>query len=185
MAEPSKVGVGVFIVSEAGFFGVLLISYVYFHLLPSSGPNAANSLSPWRTLAFSICLFLSSATIHMAARGLRSRQANMVRLWLGLTVVLGAAFLVGQSIEYHGLLLRGVQLSTNLFGTTFFTLTGFHGLHVLVGLCVLGTLLGVALNDRLEEVNTSGFEAAAMYWHFVDGVWVVIFSVVYLWPLLG
>jgi heme/copper-type cytochrome/quinol oxidase subunit 3 len=185
MAEPNKVGVGVFIVSEAGFFGVLLISYIYFHLLPSSGPTAANSLSPWRTLGFSICLFLSSATIHMASRGLRLRQTNRTRVWLALTVLLGAAFLVGQSLEYHGLLSRGVQLSTNLFGTTFFTLTGFHGLHVLVGLCVLGTLLGLAFGRRLEELKTSAFEAAAMYWHFVDGVWVVIFSVVYIWPLLG
>ena len=185
MAESSKVGVGIFIVSEVGFFAVLLISYIYFHLLPSSGPSAANSLSAWRTLGFSICLFLSSATIHMAARGLRSGQAHIVKLWLAFTVALGAAFLVGQSLEYHSLLSQGVQLSTNLFGTTFFTLTGFHGLHVLVGLCVLGTLLGVALGGHLQEIKPSGFEAAAMYWHFVDGVWVVIFSVVYLWPLLA
>jgi heme/copper-type cytochrome/quinol oxidase subunit 3 len=185
MAETNKVGVGVFIVSEIGFFGVLLIAYIYFHLLPSSGPSAANSLSPLRTLGFSICLFLSSATIHMAGRSLRQGKINAVKRWLGLTVILGAAFLAGQSLEYHGLLLRGVQLSTNLFGATFFTLTGFHGLHVLVGLCVLGTLLGVAVSGHLEEIKPAGFEAATMYWHFVDGVWVVIFSVVYLWPLVG
>jgi heme/copper-type cytochrome/quinol oxidase subunit 3 len=185
MTNTNKLGVGVFIVSEAGFFGTLLIAYIYFHLLPSPGPSAANSLSPLRTFGFSICLFLSSATIHLAARGLKLRKANSVKLWLALTVILGAAFLVGQSLEYRGLLLRGIELSTNLFGTTFFTLTGFHGLHVLVGLCVLATLLGVALSGRLEDIRTSGFEAAAMYWHFVDAVWVVIFSVVYLWPLVG
>ena len=185
MADTNKVGMGVFIVSEAGFFGVLVASYIFFHLLPSPGPSAANSLSPLRTLGFSICLFLSSATIHIAARGMRLRKASTVKLWLALTVILGAAFLVGQSLEYYGLLSRGLQLSTNLFGTTFFTLTGFHGLHVLVGLCVLGTLLGVVLSSGLENIKTSGFEAAVMYWHFVDGVWVVVFSVIYLWPLVG
>jgi heme/copper-type cytochrome/quinol oxidase subunit 3 len=185
MPDRNKVGVGLFIVSEAGFFAVLLIAYIYFHLLPSQGPSAANSLSPLRTLGFSICLFLSSATIHMAARSFRLRSVNSVKLWLALTVILGAAFLVGQTIEYRGLLVRGVNLSTNLFGTTFFTLTGFHGLHVLIGLCVLGTLFGVVLGGRLDDIKPSGFEAAGMYWHFVDAVWVVIFSVVYVWPLVG
>jgi heme/copper-type cytochrome/quinol oxidase subunit 3 len=185
MPDTNKVGVGLFIISEAGFFGVLLIAYIYFHLLPAAGPSAANSLNPLRTLGFSICLFLSSATIHMAARSFRLRSAAAVQVWLALTVILGTAFLAGQALEYHGLLVRGVNLSTNLFGTTFFTLTGFHGLHVLIGLCVLGTLLGTALSGRLDGVNSSGFEAAGMYWHFVDAVWVVIFSVVYVWPLVG
>jgi heme/copper-type cytochrome/quinol oxidase subunit 3 len=184
MPDRNKVGVALFIVSEAGFFAVLLIAYVYFHLQPSQGASAANSLSPLRTLGFSICLFLSSATIHMAARSFRLRSDSAVKLWLALTVILGTAFLIGQTIEYHGLLVQGVNLSTNLFGTTFFTLTGFHGLHVLIGLCVLGTFFSVALGG-LDNIKASGFEAAGMYWHFVDAVWVVIFSVVYLWPLVG
>lgn len=108
-----------------------------------------------------------------------------MKLWLALTVLLGAVFIAGQSIEYRGLLSRGLTLSTNLFGTTFFTLTGFHGLHVLVGLCALATLLGAAVGGRLEKIKPSGFEAVSMYWHFVDAVWVVIFSVVYIWPLVA
>jgi heme/copper-type cytochrome/quinol oxidase subunit 3 len=185
MPDKNKVGVGLFILSEAGFFLILVISYVYFHLLPAQGPSAANSLSPVRTLAFSICLFLSSATIHMAGRSFRLRRPQTVKLWLALTVLLGAVFIFGQSVEYRGLLARGVTLSTNLFGTTFFTLTGFHGLHVVVGLLALATLLGVALGGRVEDIKPSGFEAVTMYWHFVDAVWVVILSVIYIWPLVG
>jgi heme/copper-type cytochrome/quinol oxidase subunit 3 len=184
MPDRNKVGVGLFILSEASFFLALIIAYVYFHLLPSQGPSAANSLSPMRTLGFSICLFLSSASIHMAVRSFRTRDAASAKLWLAVTVLLGAAFLLGQSLEYLGLFARGVTLSTNLFGTTFFTLTGFHGLHVLVGLCALATMLGVALSGRLDNIKPSGFEAVTMYWHFVDAVWVVIFSIVYVWPLV-
>jgi heme/copper-type cytochrome/quinol oxidase subunit 3 len=183
--DRAKVGVGLFILSEAGFFGVLLISYIYFYVLPSRGPGAAASLNAARTLVFSICLFLSSATIHMAGRSFRLGRPNAVSMWLALTVLLGAVFIAGQANEYRGLLEHGVTLSTNLFGTTFFTLTGFHGLHVLVGLCALGTLLGATIRGRLSNLHLSGFEAVSMYWHFVDAVWVVIFSVVYVWPLIG
>jgi heme/copper-type cytochrome/quinol oxidase subunit 3 len=183
--DPVKLGVALFILSEVGFFGVLIISYIYFYLIPSHGPAAASSLNVGRTLIFSVCLFLSSATIHIAGRSFRRGAAAAAAGWLGLTILLGAAFIVGQATEYRGLLASGITLSTNLFGTTFFTLTGFHGLHVLVGLCALATLLGVTISGRLENLKSSGFEAVSMYWHFVDVVWVVIFSVVYLWPMVG
>lgn len=181
MPEKNKLAVGLFILSEANFFLILIVAYVYFHML---GPGAAKVLDAWRTLAFSICLFLSSATIHQAGRSFRLRRRAGVRAWLALTVLLGAIFLVGQSIEYAGLITRGVTVSASLFGATFFTLTGFHGLHVLAGLCALATLLGVALSGRLDAIKPAGFEAVSMYWHFVDAVWVVIFTVVYLWPLV-
>jgi len=185
MTDKNKLGVGLFLLSEANFFLILLVAYVYFHSLPSDGPTAANSLNPMRTLAFSICLFLSSATIHLAGRSFRLGERRAVSVWLALTLALGAIFLFGQSREYLGLFAHGVTISTNLFGSTFFTLTGFHGLHVLIGLCALGALLGIAMNGRLGEIKPSGFEAVSMYWHFVDAVWVVIFAVVYLWPLVG
>lgn len=185
MPDKTKLGVGLFILSEANFFLVLLIAYVYFHLQPDQGPSAASSLNPVRTLAFSICLFLSSATIYLAGRSFKRGRLGGVRLWLALTVILGAIFLFGQAREYMGLFAHEVTVSTNLFGTTFFTLTGFHGLHVVVGLCALATLLGVALSGRLNYIKPAGFEAVSMYWHFVDAVWVVIFVAVYLWPLVA
>ena len=185
MPDKTKVGVGLFLFSEAWFFLTLVISYAFFHSLPADGPSAANSLNVMHTLAFSICLFLSSATIHMAARSFRRGDRSGVSVWLALTLALGAIFLFGQTREYLGLFAHGVTISTNLFGSTFFTLTGFHGLHVLIGLVALGALLGIAMSGRLGAIKPSGFESVAMYWHFVDAVWVVIFSVVYLWPLIA
>jgi heme/copper-type cytochrome/quinol oxidase subunit 3 len=185
LPDKTKLGVGLFLLSEANFFLILLVAYVYFHSLRASGPSAANSLNPLHTLAFSICLFLSSATIHLAGRSFKLGEHRDAGLWLALTVALGAIFLFGQTHEYLGLFAHGVTISTNLFGSTFFTLTGFHGLHVLFGLCALAALLGIAMSGRLAEVKPSGFEAVSMYWHFVDAVWVVIFAVVYLWPLIA
>jgi len=185
MPDKTKVGVGLFLLSEACFFLTLLISYVYFQSLPADGPSASNSLNVMHTLFFSICLFLSSATIHMAARSFRAGNRSGVSRWLAATVALGAIFLFGQTREYLGLFAHGVTISTNLFGSTFFTLTGFHGLHVLMGLVALGAMLGVATRGRLGEIKPAGFESVAMYWHFVDAVWVVIFTAVYLWPLIA
>jgi heme/copper-type cytochrome/quinol oxidase subunit 3 len=185
MPDKTKLGVGLFILSEANFFLILLVAYVYFHTLPSDGPSASSSLNPIHTLAFSICLFLSSATIHLAGRSFKLGQRRAVSVWLALTVALGAIFLCGQSLEYLGLFAHGVSINTNLFGSTFFTLTGFHGLHVLIGLCALIALLGIAMSGRMSQIKPSGFETVSMYWHFVDAVWVVIFTVVYLWPLVA
>jgi cytochrome c oxidase subunit I+III len=185
MPEKVKLGVGLFILSEAAFFATLLITYIYFQTLHESGPDARNSLDLVRTLVFSVCLFLSSATIHMAARGFRSGERRSVVAWLSLTVALGIAFLFGQATEYSGLFTHGITIGTNVFGSTFYTLTGFHGLHVLMGLGALGVLLLAALRGRLAEIKPAGFEAVSMYWHFVDAVWVVIFSAVYIWPHLS
>jgi heme/copper-type cytochrome/quinol oxidase subunit 3 len=183
--DKAKVGVGLFLFSEAWFFLILLITYAFFQSRPAGGPSAADSLNVSRTLAFSICLFLSSATIHLAARSFRRGDRSGVSRWLALTLALGAIFLFGQTREYLGLFAHSVTISTNLFGSTFFTLTGFHGLHVLMGLVALGALLGIAMSGRLAAIKPSGFESVAMYWHFVDAVWVVIFTVVYLWPLIA
>ena len=182
MPDKTKVGVGLFLFSEAWFFLTLLITYVFFKSLPADGPSTANRLNVTHTLAFSICLFLSSATIHLATRSFKAGDRNGVSRWLAITLALGAIFLFGQTREYLGLFAHGVTISSNMFGSTFFTLTGFHGLHVLFGLVALGASLGIAMSGRLGDIKPSGFEAVSMYWHFVDGVWVVIFTTVYLWP---
>ena len=177
MPDKTKLGVGLFLLSEANFFLILLITYVYFHSLPADGPSAANSLNAMHTLVFSVCLFLSSATIQMAARSFRRAIASGVSRWLALTVALGAIFLFGQTREYLGLFAHGVTISTNLFGSTFFTLTGFHGLHVLIGLVRAGRAAGYR-DERAARRRSSrpASSRVAMYWHFVDAVWVVIFT---------
>lgn len=183
--DRNKLAVGLFIVSEANFFAVLIIAYIYFHLQPPRGPSAAQALDPLLTLGFSIALFLSSATIHLAGRSFKSGNTGGVRVWLGLTIVLGAIFLAGQGTEYAGLIAKEITVSTDLFGSTFFTLTGFHGLHVLIGLCALAVLFGAALSGRAHRIKPAAFDAIAMYWHFVDAVWVAIFTIIYIWSAQG
>jgi heme/copper-type cytochrome/quinol oxidase subunit 3 len=179
--ERGKIAVGLFIFSEINFFLLLIIAYVYYHALPGSGPTPATSLNPVRTGLFSLALFSSSATIWMASRASRRPDSRGLVMWLSLTIVLGALFMFGQAREYYELIASGVTVSRNLFATTFFTLTGFHGLHVMIGLVALCITLGLARAGKLHERDRDGFGAVEWYWHFVDAVWVVVFSVVYLW----
>jgi heme/copper-type cytochrome/quinol oxidase subunit 3 len=175
----AKLGVGVFVASEAVFFGFLIAAYIYFYAAVVRGPKASNSLDPPRTLIFTICLLASSGTMWIAERRLAARKPGF-RLWLAATIALGAAFLFGQGLEYAGLIARDITPERNLFGATFFTLTGFHGFHVLCGLISLSVLLFLASRRSLDEKEISGLGAVSIYWHFVDAVWIVIFSLVYL-----
>ncbi|MBF6568649.1 MAG: heme-copper oxidase subunit III [Candidatus Binataceae bacterium] len=184
MMSRSKLATSLFILSEANFFAILIIAYVYYHAIGGGGPTARNSLDPWRTGAFSVSLFASSVTMWLADRSLRRGRRRGHQLWLIVTMLLGAIFLVGQGTEYAHLILSGVTWSANLFGTTFFTLTGFHGLHVFAGLCALAIVTLVAQTGELTERRRQAFEAVGLYWHFVDGVWIVIFTIVYLWAFI-
>ena len=164
--------------SEAVFFGFLIAAYVYFY--PASSGAARRYLDPARTLIFTVCLLASSATMWLAERRLRAGRRNGCRLWLGVTIALGAAFLAGQGMEYAGLISKAVIPERNLFAATFFTLTGFHGFHVLCGLVSLGALMALTFRGGFAEAGRRGAGAVALYWHFVDAVWIVIFSLVYL-----
>lgn len=178
--DKSKLCMGLFLASESVFFILLILAYVYYRGAISSGPNASNSLDPPVTLIYTLCLIASSGTLWIAERGLGKRRIGAFRIWLGVTVLLGAVFLFGQGREYAKLLAHNVTMGRNIFAATFFTLTGFHGLHVLVGVAALATLLGIAVSSSFGERETSAMGAIALYWHFVDVVWIVIFSIVYL-----
>lgn len=188
MVEKSKLGMGLFIASEATFFLFLILAYVYFRRSVTAGPTAANSLDPLKTGIYTIFLLASSLTVWLAGRSLQRGSSRMLRVWLLVTVALGAIFLFGQGREYARLLSLDVTVSRNLFGTTFFTLTGFHGFHVMVGVIALAVLLGLAVAGQFigegKERRAEAVEAISMYWHFIDAVWVVIFAVVYLWVLV-
>lgn len=176
----TRLAMGVFIGSEAVFFAFLIAAYIYYAAATVHGPTAANSLDPPRTLIFTICLLASSGTLWFAERRLAAGSHNGFRLWLGVTIVLGVAFIAGQAIEYIGLIRKTVTPARNLFGATFFTLTGFHGFHVLCGLISLSVLLALAVRGSFSPKLVSGTTAISMYWHFVDIVWIVIFSLVYV-----
>jgi len=163
MRQQARLGMAMFLLSEAVFFFMLIAAFVYFRA--ASVATAAN-LHLGVTAIYTACLLASSFTMwRAAATGLRS--------WLGLTIVLGGAFLYGQASEYLRLFHQKITISQGLFGTTFFTLTGMHGLHVVIGIVLLAALLG--FERRIE------MDAVALYWYFVDVVWIAIFAIVYVW----
>jgi heme/copper-type cytochrome/quinol oxidase subunit 3 len=184
LPDHNKTGILAFIFSEVGFFGTLILAYLYFYAHPQAGPGPKGLDVP-RTLIFSVCLFASSFTFWRSEVALTKRRRGSMLGWLGLTIAFGGVFLVGQVNEYWKLFQTGVDLSTNMFSTTFFTLTGFHGLHVLIGLIVLLIFLWLAWEgDFASSRPGSAFKAAGYYWHFVDVVWVFVLLTVYILPLM-
>ncbi|HLH41864.1 MAG TPA: cytochrome c oxidase subunit I [Bryobacteraceae bacterium] len=175
-----KLSMAVFIASEAVFFAFLIAAYLYYYAAAVGRPAASHSLNPPRTLLFTLCLLASSATMWLAERRITRARPKAFRLWLAATVALGAAFLIGQGAEYAKLISAGVTPARSLFAATFFTLTGFHGFHVLCGWISLMVFLGLAFRRPFGELENSGLQALSLYWHFVDAVWIVIFSLVYL-----
>jgi len=184
LPDHNKTGILAFIFSEVGFFGTLILAYLYFYAHPQAGPGPKGLDVP-RTLVFSVCLFASSFTFWRSEVALHKQHRGSMLAWLGLTIVLGAIFLGGQANEYWKLFQSGVDLSTNMFSTSFFTLTGFHGLHVLIGLIVLLIFLWAAWEgDLVSSRFDSAFTSVGYYWHFVDVVWVVVLFTVYILPLM-
>jgi cytochrome c oxidase subunit I len=184
LPDHNKTGILAFIFSEVGFFGTLILAYLYFYAHPQAGPGPKGLDVP-RTLIFSVCLFASSFTFWRSEVALTKQRRGSMLGWLGLTIALGGVFLLGQVNEYWKLFQTGVDLSTNMFSTTFFTLTGFHGLHVLIGLIVLLIFLWLAWEgDFASSRPGSAFKAAGYYWHFVDVVWVFVLLTVYILPLM-
>jgi len=186
-ADKSIVAVWAFIVSEAAFFVILLLSYVFFN--PSTDAAAA-ALDLKTTGIFTVSLLSSSVTLVVAEKSLHRGNVSAFRAWMIATLVLGVVFLSGQASEYVGLLQRGLSVNTSLFASTFFTVTGFHGLHVILGLVALGIVAGLAFagdfSDRSSSARSSrALQAVGLYWHFVDVVWLFVFGIVYVRTVLG
>lgn len=179
--DKAKVSAWAFIVSEAIFFILLLVSYVVFNAhAESDGPTAATALNVTRTGIYSLFLLSSSVTFWMAEQHLRRGDTAAFRKFLSITIGLGVIFLFGQAVEYNELIQDGVTISRNLFASTFFTVTGFHGLHVTGGLVALGIMLLMARSGYLTPKRSKVFGAIGVYWHFVDVVWIAVFVIVYL-----
>jgi cytochrome c oxidase subunit I len=174
-----------FIASEVVFFGSLIVAYLAYRTRSPDGPRPSDLDVPITAL-FSLALLASSATVALAGRRLHRGDQRGFVLWLLATIALAVIFLVGQATEYVRLFAANVTVQRNLFTSAFFTLTGFHGLHVLIGVVALGVLAFLGYRGefrRGRESKRSAVEAVSTYWHFVDAVWVVIFAVVYLWSL--
>jgi len=177
------VGIAAFIFSEVTFFGALIVAFLEYRTRsPGPGPH---DLDVPRTLIFSLFLFASSGTVYLAERRLaKDDQRGFLTWWLA-SIGLGAVFLIGQITEYARLYVDGITIGTNLFTSAFFTLTGFHGLHVFVGLLALSVIgLLARAGDFRGGRRRVAVDGVSIYWHFVDGIWVVIFSLVYLLGLV-
>src|SRR5271156_2025394 len=174
-----KVAMAGLIVAESAIFTIFVVAYLFYLGKSVSGPTPREVLET--PIFYTICLLSSSLTIHLATKSLaRDRVGAFVGLWL-LTIVLGGLFLYGTGQEWHRLIYQhGLTISTNLFGTTYYSLVGLHGFHVTAGLIMLATVAVFALSGRVGVKQSGHIEVLAMYWHFVDAVWVVVFTVVYV-----
>ena len=175
----NRVGMLLFVASEAIFFALLILAYLYFNR-PLAGLAAKQGLDPIQTGIFSALLFSSSFTVWRAGVNHERFSSLRTRLWLAATIMLGLGFLIGEGLEWSRLFAMGTTISASIFGATFFTMTGLHGLHVTVGLVMLATYLVLLQRNALTPSRRGGVETLSLYWHFVDVVWVVIFSTVYL-----
>ena len=169
-----------FLGSECMFFGSLIATYLAYEDRNVVGPLPAEILNIPLTSFSTFVLLMSSLAMVLALDAVQTGERRMARIWLGAVIILGGLFLGGQVFEFSHFYHEGLTLQQNLFGATFFVLTGFHGAHVTVGVIWMITLLVMSLRDKLGPDRTLDVEVAGLYWHFVDVVWIVIFTVVYL-----
>ncbi|MFQ5550899.1 MAG: heme-copper oxidase subunit III [Gemmatimonadales bacterium] len=178
--DTRKIAFWTFIGSECLLFGTLITTYLVYEGRSVSGPTTHEILNIPLTSVSTFDLLLSSLAMVLALAAVARGDRAWARLWLGATALLGLFFLGFQAYEFTQFVHEGLGFTTNLFGSTFFTLTGFHGAHVAVGVMWLVTLLIRSLQGKLGPNKAMEVEIAGLYWHFVDVVWIVIFTVVYL-----
>ena len=174
-----KVAMAGLIVAESAIFTIFVVAYLFYLGKSITGPTPAEVLET--PIFYTICLLSSSLTIHLAAKALeRDYRRLFLLLWL-LTIALGGLFLFGTAMEWHRLIYeRGLTISTNLFGTTYYSLVGLHAFHVTAGLIMLSLVAIFGFAGRVGVDQSVRIEVLSMYWHFVDAVWVVVFTVVYV-----
>jgi cytochrome c oxidase subunit 3 len=178
---PSKrrVGMSALIVGESAIFTIFVVAYAFYLGKSLTGPTPQQVLEV--PILGTICLLSSSLTIWRAEKAIEADRTASFSLWLGATIALAAAFLTSTAIEWKKLIYQdGLTISTNLFGTTFYSLVGLHASHVVVGMFLLTATFVFSLFGWVDSRQSERFGVVALYWHFVDGVWVVVFTVVYL-----
>jgi cytochrome c oxidase subunit 3/cytochrome o ubiquinol oxidase subunit 3 len=178
-----KLGMWVFLSSDCLLFGALISTYLLLHKrVPASapGPRPKDVFDIPFTSVSSFVLLTSSLTMVLAVSALTRGDMKRNRLWLSPTALLGTIFIGGQVYEFTSFVKEGLGFTTNIFGSAFYTLTGFHGVHVSVGILLLVSLVGMSLRGNLGQDKAETVEIIGLYWHFVDIVWIIIFTVVYL-----
>jgi cytochrome c oxidase subunit 3/cytochrome o ubiquinol oxidase subunit 3 len=178
----TKLAIWLFLASDCLLFGALISTYVLYRGASVRGPYPADVFDIPYTSVSSFVLLASSLTMVLALAAIQRGDVGRSRVWLLATALLGATFVGGQVYEFTSFVREGLTLSANVFGTSFYVLTGFHGTHVGIGILMLLTLLSLSLTGRLGPDRAEAVELVGLYWHFVDIVWIVIFTVVYLIP---
>ncbi|MGA9062286.1 MAG: cytochrome c oxidase subunit 3 [Terracidiphilus sp.] len=177
---PSRGRVGMFslLVGESAIFTIFVVAYVYYIGRSTYGPTPQILSVP---IFNTICLLSSSLTILLAERAIERGRMRVFGAWWALTMLLGIKFLAGTATEWGRLMVHeGLTIRTNLFGTTFYSLVGLHATHVVVGLVGLSLVMLFTLLGRVEQRHAERIQVLSLYWHFVDAVWVVVFTVVYI-----
>ena len=170
--------------SEAVFFLSLIVAYLYFWRSGHIQQQVAEHLNAKLTGLFTMFLLSSSFTFWRAEKNYEQGNSGRMKMWLGATLVLGLVFLFGRGHEYYNLISEGVVVSQNEFASSFYTLTGFHGLHVLIGLLIISIMLVLMISGALDGKDSSIIRAVGIYWHFVDAVWIFVFTTIYLLPYI-
>jgi cytochrome c oxidase subunit 3/cytochrome o ubiquinol oxidase subunit 3 len=178
-----KLGMWAFLGSECLLFGALISTYLLYRGRGVPGTPTPDDVYdiPFTSVS-SFVLLMSSLTMVLALAAIQRGDHHRTRTWLLTTALLGALFVGGQCYEFTEFYRHGLRLQTNLFGSSFFVLTGFHGVHVTVGVLMLLSLFGLSARGRLPKERAETVELVGLYWHFVDVVWILIFTLIYLIP---
>jgi cytochrome c oxidase subunit 3/cytochrome o ubiquinol oxidase subunit 3 len=177
-----KIAMWAFLGSECLLFGALISTYLLYRGRSVVGPFPHDVYDIPYTSVSSFVLLMSSLTMVLALAAMQRHDQRRMRVWLLTTALLGATFIGGQVYEFTVFYRAGLSLHENLFGSSFFVLTGFHGAHVTIGILMLLSLFSISAKGKLADDRTETVELVGLYWHFVDVVWIVIFTMVYLIP---
>jgi cytochrome c oxidase subunit III len=174
-----RVGMWCLIAAESAIFTIFVVAYLFYLGKSLTAPLPKDVLDP--PVFYSVSLLLSSVTIYAGVRDLRQGRVTGFACWWAATIALGGAFLYGTAREWRRLIYQsGLTISTNLFGTTYYALLGLHGVHVVVGVTCLSLVMVFALRGAVHRQHAQRVDVLSLYWHFVDVVWVVVFTVVYI-----
>jgi heme/copper-type cytochrome/quinol oxidase subunit 3 len=177
-----KLGMWLFLASDCLFFGAFIATYLLYRGRDIVGPGPKELFDIPFTSATSFILLMSSLTMVLALAAVQRGDYRRFRVWIMATALFGATFIAGQIFEFTQFTREGLNLDTSTFGSSFFVLTGLHGAHVTAGIVWLVSLWGLSMQGRVGQHQSEAVEVAGLYWHFVDVVWIVIFTVIYLIP---
>ena len=175
-----KVAMWAFLGSECLLFGGLISTFLLYKDRAADGPVPHELYDIAFTSISSFVLLMSSLTMVLAVNAAKEGDDRNTRVWLSATALLGALFVGGQVYEFTAFYQEGLGFTTSLFGSSFFTLTGFHGVHVTLGIIMLLSTIGLSLSGRIGNAQAESVEIVGLYWHFVDLVWIFLFPVFYL-----